>query len=103
MAVYAETVTVEELDRDPYPVYLRLRTEEPVAWVPAVNLWLVTRANDVEYVATHPELFTAHVADSPLDTSAPRGAECPRVRISAMTIAATAPQNNTITTIATIQ
>jgi cytochrome P450 len=66
---YAETVTVEDLDSDPYAVYRRLRAEEPVAWVPAVNLWLVTRAADVEYVTTHPELFTATVDDSPLDRS----------------------------------
>jgi cytochrome P450 len=66
---YADTITVEQLDADPYPVYERLRAEEPVAWVPAINLWLVTRAADVEYVTTHPELFSAHVDDSPLDRS----------------------------------
>jgi len=66
---YAETITVEDLERDPYPVYARLRAEEPVAWVPAVNLWLVTRAADVETVTTKPELFSAKVDGSPLDRS----------------------------------
>ncbi|MCX6433116.1 MAG: cytochrome P450, partial [Actinobacteria bacterium] len=66
---FADTITVEQLDDDPYPVYARLRAEQPVAWVPAVNLWLITRADDVEYVTTHPELFTAEVTDSPLDRS----------------------------------
>ena len=66
---FSDTITVEDLDSDPYPVYARLRAEQPVAWVPAVNLWLVTRAEDVEYVTTHPDLFTAEVSDSPLDRS----------------------------------
>lgn len=69
MSTYAESITVEDLDDDPYPVYARLRAEAPVAWVPAVSLWLVTRADDVEFVTTHPELFSAHVDSSPLDRS----------------------------------
>ena len=35
---YASSVTVEDLDRDPYPVYARLRAEAPVCLVPAVGL-----------------------------------------------------------------
>ena len=66
---FAETITVEQLEDDPYPLYARLRADEPVAWVPSIGLWLVTRAADVEYVTTHPELFTAEVAASPLDRS----------------------------------
>ena len=54
MSAYAESITVEDLERDPFPVYARLRAESPVAWVPAVNLWLVTRAPDVEFVTTRP-------------------------------------------------
>ena len=69
MSAYAESITVEDLEDDPYPVYARLRAEAPVAWVPAVGLWLVTRAPDVEFVTTHPELFSAHVDSSPLDRS----------------------------------
>jgi cytochrome P450 len=69
MPTYAETITVADLDDDPYPVYARLRAESPVAWVPAVNLWMVTRAADVETVASRPDLFTARVSDSPVDRS----------------------------------
>jgi cytochrome P450 len=69
MTTFAESITVEDLDRDPYPIYERLRAESPVAWVPAVNLWMVTRAADVETVASRPDLFTAQVADSPVDRS----------------------------------
>ncbi len=60
-------VTVEDLDRDPYPIYARLRREAPVCFVPAVGLWLVTRWADVEHAATHPEEFSARVLPSPLD------------------------------------
>lgn len=69
MGTFAESITVADLDRDPYPIYARLRKEAPVAYVPAVNLWLVTRAEDVEFVTTHPDLFTAQVTDSTLDRS----------------------------------
>lgn len=69
MTTFADTITVEELERDPYPIFARLRAEQPVAWVPAVNCWLVTRAADVEVVCTRTELFTAEAPDSPVDVS----------------------------------
>lgn len=62
-----ETITLEDLERDPYPVYARLRDEEPVAWVPAVELWLVTRWDDVYHVDAHPETFTAETDPSTLN------------------------------------
>jgi cytochrome P450 len=64
---FAEAVTVEDLERDPYPVYARLRREAPVCFVAAVGLWFVTRWEDVEQAATHPELFSARVTPSPLE------------------------------------
>jgi cytochrome P450 len=36
------SVTLEELEADPHPVLARLREQEPVAWIPALNGWLVT-------------------------------------------------------------
>ena len=62
-----EQVTLEELERDPYPIYARLRDEEPVSWVPAVQLWLVTRYDDVRHVDLRPELFTAATEPSTLN------------------------------------
>jgi len=64
---YAASLTVEELDRDPYPVYARLRAEAPVCFVPAVGLWFVTRWEDVESAATRPDVFCARVDPSPLE------------------------------------
>lgn len=62
-----ETITVEALERDPYPIYARLRDEEPVSFAPAVGLWLVTRHDDVKRVATEPETFTAATDPSTLN------------------------------------
>lgn len=62
-----EQVTLEELERDPYPIYERLREEEPVSWVPAVQLWLVTRYEDVRTVDLTPEVFTAATDPSTLN------------------------------------
>ena len=69
VTTYADTITVEDLDADPYPIYARLRAEQPVAWVPAVNCWLVTRLPDVEFVTKRSELFTAEAPDAPVDRS----------------------------------
>jgi cytochrome P450 len=67
IAAFAESVTVEALEADPYPIYARLRREAPVCFIPAVRLWFVTRYEDVEFVGTHPERFTAQLDDSPVD------------------------------------
>ena len=64
---YGSTVTLEELERDPYPVYERLRAEEPVSHVDAVGLWLVTRWDDVNYVDKTPGLFSAETEPSTLN------------------------------------
>ncbi len=56
---FAATVTAEELDRDPDPILARLREEEPVAWVPALQMWFVTRWDDVQAMEDDPETFSA--------------------------------------------
>jgi cytochrome P450 len=67
IASFAESVTVADLEADPYPIYARLRRDAPVCFIPAVRLWFVTRYEDVEYVGTHPDQFTAELDDSPVD------------------------------------
>jgi len=64
---FAETITIEDLERDPYPIYRRLRDEEQVAFVPAIGLWLVTRHDDVRAVDLTPDLFTAATEPSTLN------------------------------------
>jgi cytochrome P450 len=62
-----ESVTLDLLEEDPYPVYARLRDEEPVSQVPAVQLWLVTRYEDVRLVDVTPDVFTAQTVPSTLN------------------------------------
>jgi cytochrome P450 len=66
-ATIGETISLEELERDPYPSYARLRDGEPVSWVPAVGLWLVTRFDDVRRVDLDPETFTGATDPSTLN------------------------------------
>ncbi len=40
-------ITLEELERDPYPVFARLREWEPISWVAALNMWYVVGYEDV--------------------------------------------------------
>ena len=47
---------------DPYPLYRRLRTEDPVHWDPYLHSWVVTRYDDVVTVLTR---FSADRTPSP--------------------------------------
>ncbi|MGO4563091.1 cytochrome P450 [Rhizobiales bacterium 3FA27D7] len=66
---YADSITVEALEADPYPIYAELRRNQPVAFVPAVNLWFVTRWKDVETVGKTPDIFSNVVGTSPVERS----------------------------------
>jgi cytochrome P450 len=52
------TVTLEQLDHDPHPVLARLRTHEPVSWLPALQGWLVTRHDLATAVMRDASKFT---------------------------------------------
>lgn len=54
----------EEALREPYKIYKHLRNEQPIAFIPEQNFWLVTRYDDCEFVLTHPELFSSREAVS---------------------------------------
>src|SRR5688572_23115068 len=69
LMAFADEITVEALESDPYPICARLRRESPVAWVPAANVWFVTRWKDVEFVTKNSALFVAEVATSPVERS----------------------------------
>ena len=58
MAPLGATATLEELETDPHPLLARLRAEEPVAWVPALGGWLVTRRDLALQVMRDPDTFT---------------------------------------------
>lgn len=59
MVSLGEDITLADLEADPDPIMTRLRHDEPVCWVPALEMWLVTRWDDVAHMEAHPELFTA--------------------------------------------
>ncbi|MCR6485584.1 cytochrome P450 [Amycolatopsis sp. OK19-0408] len=49
---------IEQLTTDPYPLLARLRATEPVAWLPDLNGWLVTRHDLALRVMRDAETFT---------------------------------------------
>ncbi len=62
------SITLAELEHDPYPALARLRADEPVSFVPELDMWLVTRWNDVEFINANPDLFTSATEPSWLNT-----------------------------------
>lgn len=64
---FAESISIRDLETDPYPIYARLRRESPVAWVPAANVWFATRWADVDTVTKSPDKFTAVAPTSPVE------------------------------------
>jgi cytochrome P450 len=69
MASLGAQVTLDQLDRDPYPVLAELRARDPVAWVPVLDGWLVTRRDlcievmrdAATYTVDDPRFSTAQV------------------------------------------
>src|SRR5205823_3917984 len=51
-----------EVLANPYPLFRRLRTEDPVHWDPFLHKWVVTRYADVVFVL---QRFSAHCAPTP--------------------------------------
>jgi cytochrome P450 len=68
MTTIGSGIGLAELEHDPYPALARLRAHEPVAFVPELDLWLITRWDDVEYVHQQPELFTSATEPSWLNS-----------------------------------
>ena len=61
------TITVAQLEHDPYPIYAHLRESAPVAYVPCLDVWMVTSWDAVVEACTDPDRFPAHVERSPTD------------------------------------
>ncbi|MGN6870523.1 MAG: cytochrome P450, partial [Solirubrobacteraceae bacterium] len=51
-------VTLEQLENDPHPLLARLRSSEPVSWLPALQGWLVTRHDLAMAVMRDASTFT---------------------------------------------
>lgn len=52
-------IDLASLEAEPEPVLARLRAEEPVCYVDALEMWLVTKWDEVAEMEASPELFTA--------------------------------------------
>jgi cytochrome P450 len=56
---HGDELSLSDLERDPDPLLARMRAEEPVCWVPALDMYLVTRWDDVAAMEADPDRFTA--------------------------------------------
>ena len=61
---HSPEITLADLEQDPDSILARLRATEPVSWSGAMEMWLVTRWDDVAEMEAHPELFSAATAPS---------------------------------------
>jgi len=58
------SVTLADLEADPHPILAELRELAPAVYVSSIDMWLVTRWDDVVYVCEQPDLFTANTDPS---------------------------------------
>lgn len=66
-------VTLAQLSDNPYPVFQRLRAQEPVTWVPSIGQWLVTSRDVVMDVLRDTNRFRTDSEQSPIrDTFGPQ-------------------------------
>lgn len=60
------TITLAQLDQNPFPIYKRLRAEAPVIRVKNAGRIFVTKAADTKYVKDNPELFSSDDPNTPM-------------------------------------
>jgi cytochrome P450 len=63
-ATVSDNLLSEEALLDPYGIYAKLRQENPVAYLPEQDIWIVTKYDDCDFVLSHPELFSSKEAVS---------------------------------------
>lgn len=56
---------------DPYPFYARARSEEPIFYSPDVDMWIISRYDDISTVLRDPQRFSAANALSPVSKFSP--------------------------------
>jgi len=61
-----DQITLGQLDRDPFPIYRRLRAEAPVLRVKSAGRTLLTKAADTKYVKDNPEVFSSNDPNTPM-------------------------------------
>jgi cytochrome P450 len=53
------SITLTNLEADPHSILAELRELAPAVYVPSIDMWLITRWDDVVHVCQNPDLFTA--------------------------------------------
>ena len=66
LAPIDDTITLAQLDLDPFPISRRLRREAPVVRMKSVARTLLTKAEDTKYVKDNPELFSSDDPNTPM-------------------------------------
>ena len=61
------SITIEQLTTNPYPIYENLRAKTPVLKVQAVGRTFITKAQDTQYVKLNPELFSSDDPNTPME------------------------------------
>lgn len=59
-------ISLDQLTRDPYSIYRKLRAESPVVRVPSINRILLTKAEDTRRVKDNWELFSSDDPRTPM-------------------------------------
>lgn len=63
-APVADWIDPQQLHVDPYPIYERLRTESPVAYVPFMNSYFLSTYDAVQFMETTTTIFRSDPGDS---------------------------------------
>src|SRR6201990_1261354 len=66
LAPLDESITIEQLTRDPYPIYRRLRRDAPVLRVKSVGRTFLTKAADTKAVKDNAALFSSDDPNTPM-------------------------------------
>jgi cytochrome P450 len=66
LAPLDETITIDQLTLDPYPIYKRLRAESPVLRVKSVGRTFLTKASDTKFVKDNPAFFSSDDPNTPM-------------------------------------
>ena len=50
-----ESVNLRDLELEPDPILARMRAEEPVCFVPSLDMWMVTKWDDLIFMENNPD------------------------------------------------
>src|SRR5215210_1536917 len=85
----------EDYLEDPYPYYARFRREAPIFFAPKIDMWVVSRYEDILAIVKDPNAFSNAKVQEPLQALEPEAAECLKegVRVTPTTSNADPPKH----------